>query len=153
MGKSRSALRAEGCFGPESPATPSLRARTLCLPLPLPDQIPPTRVAAGTAGLGWGLGRDLGPLPSTLLSAQKKSDLRGLLNLIPGAYSGALPSPDRLKPCSVPQVKLLLFCRRRRGSERSKLIHGFAEHFSPGTVLGLGCCSTQNRQKPLLSDA
>lgn len=72
MGKSRSALRAEGCFGPGSPATPSLRARTLCPPLPLPDQIPPTRVAAGTAGLGWGLGRDLGPLPSTLLSAQKK---------------------------------------------------------------------------------
>ena len=100
-----------------------------------------------------GAGKGLGPTSFHAPFCPEKSDLRGLLNLIPGVFSGALPSPDRLKPCSVPRVKLLLFCRRRRGSERSKLIHGFAEHFSPGTVLGLGCCSTQNRQKPLLSDA
>lgn len=42
-------------------------------------------------------------LPRSFLP-RKKSYLRRLLNLIPEAYSGVLPSPDRLKPCSVPRM-------------------------------------------------
>lgn len=85
-----------------APEIPSMRAPSAPCFTPGPDTAYPGG-EPGKPGLGWGLGRDLGALPSTLLSAQKKvARICSLLDIERSLR--ARPSLDGFKPHNKPQA-------------------------------------------------
>lgn len=94
-----------------------------------------------TPGPGWGPGRDLGALPSMLLSAQEKVTSECSL---PNAerFLGARPSLDRLKPYSPRQAKL--FCsvlkKKIKKIEAPQVANSLINKPNTSVRQAWGCC-------------